>query len=177
LLRFASPFRNKSSRTNFWKALHRALEVREYQGILKSTIGVAFLGTPFQGSHNCFYTATQLRVAVVIHIGGEVSNELVKYLKNDASGRGELDELVQRFCEIVQNDDLKFPMICFYETQRLDFSKVVRDLPPQFTKQLDSNNTGIVSLHFTSMWLALTPIARPAEFRLPSRSTPACLRC
>jgi hypothetical protein len=151
LSRFASPSLNLSSRTKFWKALHRALEIREYQGILRSTVGVAFLGTPFQGSHACFYTAAQLRIAVAVHMGGEVSNELVRYLRNDAGGRGELDELIQRFCEMVENNELKFPMVCFYETLSTDFSKVIRNLPPEFADQLDSDNTGIVSLHFTSM--------------------------
>jgi hypothetical protein len=110
-------------------------------------------------------------------MGGEVSNELVKYLRNDAGGRGELDELVQRFCEMLDNNELKFPMVCFYENQSTDFSKVVRNLPPEFTKQLDSDNTGIVSFHFTTVWPALTLLARPTTFCLPSRSTAVWARC
>jgi hypothetical protein len=137
---------NISRRADIWKALHRALEVREYKGILRSTVGVAFLGTPFQGSHESFYTAAQLRIAVALQMGGEASVELVNYLRSDGEGVGQLDELVQRFCEMAADGELTFPMVCFYETQRTDFSKIVRDLPPEFAEQLDHDNTGIVSL-------------------------------
>ncbi|PVH68034.1 hypothetical protein DL98DRAFT_475129 [Cadophora sp. DSE1049] len=123
------------------KSLHRAREVPEYQGILRSTVGVAFLGTPFRGSHESFYSATQLRAIVAIHMGREASSELIKYL--DARG-AELDELVQRFCEMVEHHEFKFPIVCFYETQRTDFSKVVKELPIEFVKCLNSDSTGIL---------------------------------
>ncbi|PHH87967.1 hypothetical protein CDD83_8168 [Cordyceps sp. RAO-2017] len=132
-------------------ALHRAREVREYQDILRSTVGIAFLGTPFQGSNEHFYTVTQLRIAVAIWMGGAASDELVKYLRNDASGRGQLDEVIQRFCEMIEDSEFKIAIVCFYETQPTDFTKVVCQLPPQFVKQLDNAYTGIVS--FPSYWL------------------------
>jgi hypothetical protein len=133
---------------------------------------VVFLGTPFQGSHESFYTATQLRLAVAIQEGGEASSELLKYLRNDVGGRGELDELVQRFREVIEHQRFKFPMVCFYETQSSDFTKVIKDLPTEYAKQLNSDHTGIVSLHPRSMTLALTWIARSATFGLLAGPTP-----
>jgi hypothetical protein len=100
-------------------------------------------------------------------MGGETSKELVKYLKSDM-GRGELDELVQRFCEMNQYDKFKFPIVCFYETRRTDFVKVMGDLPNEFAKHLDSDNTGIVSLHFMRISLALTLSSLSRGIRLAS---------
>ncbi|XP_044720024.1 ankyrin repeats (3 copies) domain-containing protein [Hirsutella rhossiliensis] len=97
-----------------------------------------------RGSHESFFTATQLRVVVAIHMRGDSSSELVKYLGNDAGGRGELDEIVQRFCEMVEDKEFKFPMVCFYETQPTDFTTVIRKLPPEFIKCLGSDNKGIL---------------------------------
>lgn len=105
---------------------------------------MAFLGTPFQGSHEGFFTAAQLRVAVALTMRGETANELVDYLRNDDRGRRELDDLVHLFCEMVNNNRSKFPIVCFYERLQTDFTKVVRDLPPEFAKRLN-NCTGTVS--------------------------------
>ncbi|PHH87037.1 hypothetical protein CDD83_9396 [Cordyceps sp. RAO-2017] len=53
----------KSQDTNW--ALHRASEAHNaYQGILKSIVQLAFLGTPFQGSHDSFLTASRIRLLV-----------------------------------------------------------------------------------------------------------------
>jgi len=103
---------------------------------------VAFLGTPFQGSDEGYLSAAQLRIAVARSMGGETSDELVQYLKTDASR--ELDELVQRFCEMIRAKEFSFPIICFYETQWTDFTKVIKNLPLPFVKQLDVNMKGIL---------------------------------
>ncbi|KAI0855015.1 ARM repeat-containing protein [Xylaria cubensis] len=126
------------------KALHRAQEVPEYKNMLTFTAGIAFLGTPFQGSHASFYDATQLRIAVAESMGGEVSNEMVKYLRNSDDGRRELDELVQRFRELIEQEAFKFPMICFYETRQTDFRKVMRNLPRAFVQELGGRESGIL---------------------------------
>lgn len=84
-------------------------------------------------------------------MGGETSHEMVNYLRTDAGGRRELDELVQRFCEMLEQDDFKIPMVCFYETQRTDFTKVISNLSPEFVKHLNGDCSGIVSFHCTGM--------------------------
>ncbi|EFY98052.2 nacht nucleoside triphosphatase [Metarhizium robertsii ARSEF 23] len=127
------------------KALHRASEGHsKYQNILKSTVGIAFLGTPFQGSNKGFITSTQLRLNIAISSGGETADELVKYLNNNDSERKQLDEVVQQFCEMANSKMFKFPIICFYETRRTDFKKVLKELTPEFRKALGKHDTGIL---------------------------------
>ncbi|KAH8880627.1 hypothetical protein GQ53DRAFT_669415, partial [Thozetella sp. PMI_491] len=147
------------------KALHRAQEVPEYRGILRSTVGIAFLGTPFRGAHESFCTANQLRISVAMQASGEASSDLIRYLQKDNGGR-ELDESIQRFCEMVENEEYKFPMVCFYETQRTDFTKVLRHLPPQIIESLDSNHTGIVrfaTAHVSTPINSLLSLSRASQ--------------
>lgn len=130
------------------KALYRAAESSsKYRDILKSTAGVAFLGTPFQGSHQGFYTAAQLRAAVAISMSGEGSEHLVEYLNNDVNARESLDELVRLFTEMVFRKQFNFSIICFHETLPTDFRAVVKNLPPEFAERLGDNKTGIVCSH------------------------------
>lgn len=79
----------------------------------------------------------------------EASDELVDYLRNDASGRRELDELVQQFSEMVHKNRFEFSIVCFYETRRTDFTKVIKKLPPEFTQDLDGDEAGIVRFAFS----------------------------
>jgi hypothetical protein len=142
--------------------------------MLKSTIGVAFIGTPFQGSHQGFFTATQLRLNIAISAGGETADELIKYLSNNNRERRQLDDVVQQFCEMVHNNRFKFPIRCFYETQRTDFKKVLGKLSPEYRKELGENDTGIVS--YTNLQIivlqSLTTPAGSRTFSLPSRPRP-----
>ncbi|KAI1739554.1 ARM repeat-containing protein [Xylaria scruposa] len=129
------------------KALHRAPEVREYKQMLTYTAGIVFLGTPFQGSDEAFFNATQLRIEVAVSMGGEASDKMVKYLKNSNNGKrelDELDELVQRFRQLVADEKFNFPMICFYETRRTDFKKVINKLSPGYVARLKGDESGIL---------------------------------
>lgn len=96
----------------------------------------------------------------------ETSNDLVRYLENEPSERGELDELVQRFCEMLAAEEFKFPIFCFYETQRTDFTKVIRNLPPEFLKLLDSDKKGIVSSPLLSTNFILSPRSLSMKIQL-----------
>lgn len=133
------------------KALQRASEGNsEYQGLLNSTIGAAFLGTPFRGSHNAFYSSADLRLAIALSQGVEANGELLKYLLDETtrSGRGELDGVVQRFTQMIVHNNFKFPIVCYYETRTTNFKALVKDLgklPKGFAKTLDSNGNGVVS--------------------------------
>ncbi|KAH7370292.1 armadillo-type protein [Rhexocercosporidium sp. MPI-PUGE-AT-0058] len=127
------------------KALHRSFERQSrYQNILDSTVGVAFLGTPFQGSHCGFLTATQLRLDIAISMGGETADELVKYLSNNEGERRQLDDVVQLFCEMVSNKSFSFPIRCFYETHKTDFKNVLKNLSSEHRTELGKNDTGIL---------------------------------
>lgn len=128
------------------KALVRAADTwgkTGYREILKFTLGIAFLGTPFQGSHRSLCTVTEQRVAVAVAAGGQSSQELVKYLRAEGH-RGELDELVKRFCEMTTHDSVEVEVVCFYETLHTDFTSIVGKLPAEFAKGLTVEKTGIV---------------------------------
>jgi hypothetical protein len=145
-------FYNMQGRSDIVKALHQASELKsKYHDIFRSTVGVAFLGTPFQCSYKGLFTSAQLRIAVALFMGNEASDNLVQYLKADASGCRELDELVQRFRQMVADDKIRFPIICFYETQRTDFTNAINKLPLEFVNLLNDDNKRIVSNWF--IWL------------------------
>lgn len=137
---------NYMASTDIWKALHRASESHnEYHYILKSTVGVMFLGTPFQGSSKGFLTAVHLRLAVAVAMGGETADGLLNYLNNNENERRQLDDVVQQFCEMVASKSFNFPIRCFYETHRTDFSKIIHKLPAQYHAELGKDSAGIVS--------------------------------
>ncbi|RTE78459.1 hypothetical protein BHE90_007052 [Fusarium euwallaceae] len=117
---------------------------RNYQDIYHSTIGAIFLGTPFQGTHEGFCTAAELRVAVAVSSGAETAKGLVAFLKNEPDERGYLDQLVERFYFMINDKKLGIPVVCFYETQETDFTKVIKKLPSKFVKTLDGKKRGIL---------------------------------
>ncbi|KAI1125082.1 hypothetical protein F5Y10DRAFT_268422 [Nemania abortiva] len=125
------------------KALQRASEEdSKYQQILNSTAGVIFLGTPFQGNGKSSCSAADLRITIALSEGTEANGELVKYLREDTTcGRGELDDIVQRFMKVVSQDSYKFPIVCFYETRKTQVGALVKrinDVPEAFRKTIDS---------------------------------------
>ncbi|KAH7111217.1 hypothetical protein EDB81DRAFT_671605 [Dactylonectria macrodidyma] len=127
------------------KALLLASEAfGDYQEIYQSTTGAVFLGTPFQGTNQGFCTAAHLRVAVAVSSGSETTKELLTYLRNEPNERGELDQLVERFCVMINHEQFIIPVVCFYETQETDFTKVIKDLPPEFVKGLGGHTAGIL---------------------------------
>ncbi|KAI0414058.1 ARM repeat-containing protein [Xylaria grammica] len=144
-------------------ALHRAYEVPGYRDIFEFTVGAVFLGTPFQGSDQSFYSAAQQRLVVALSAGGEVSNQMVEYLNNSDGKRGELDELVQRFRELHLQEAFKFPMICFYETRETDFTKVIDKLPREYVSCLRGKHKGILVPEHSACFQGLPKL--PLEVR------------
>jgi len=124
----------------------------KYFEILRYTVGVAFLGTPFRGSWPTGYTATQLRIAAAMSASAqerfESSQELVQLLRSGTTENpSPLDELVNTFVEQIQFGPYKFPIVCFYETRHANFSAVLRTLPADFVQtQVDENGHGIVCM-------------------------------
>ncbi|KAI1082000.1 hypothetical protein F5B20DRAFT_534045 [Whalleya microplaca] len=131
------------------KAMHRASHVHsKYLDILYSTFGIVFLGTPFQGSHESFYNATSLRLAVAITMSAETSGGLLSYLRTQRDEDERLEGLFQCFCELIGQLESKIRIVCFYETHRTDFSKILKNLPTKFRKSLKGETSGIlVPLH------------------------------
>jgi hypothetical protein len=124
----------------------------KYFNILHNTVGVAFLGTPFQGSWPTGYMAAQLRIAVATNAsdeeGIEYSRELPEFLRRGTEDDpSPLDELVITFTELISSDASKFPVVCVYETRHTKFSAVTRTLPRDFVQtKVNANGHGIVSL-------------------------------
>lgn len=110
---------------------------------MDSTAGITFLGTPFQGTHETFGAAVDIRVLVALEAGGQGANKLVHYLRKEDGGHKELDELVQVFREMVNSRSV--PIVCFYERQRSDF-RVLRERLPSDYNHLQLEDFGIVSL-------------------------------
>lgn len=107
--------------------------------ILRYTVGAAFLGTPFRGSWGVGYTAAQLRIAVAMKAQMEenvvYSRELVEYLRSGTMDKpGPLDELVNTFSELIHSDAFKFPLVCFFENRKTDFSAILRNLPSDYVQ-------------------------------------------
>ncbi|RGP63215.1 ankyrin repeat [Fusarium longipes] len=117
----------------------------KYRQVLDFTVGVAFLGTPFLGSWETGYSVADLRVAVAVESGGEYNRELMEYLRQGTTEfPSPLDDLVQRFSEMVHHEDFKFGKVCFYETRHTNFSAYRKKLPKSYADQLDANGHGIV---------------------------------
>lgn len=113
--------------------------------MLDFTVGVAFLGTPFQGSWDLGYSVADLRIAVAIEAGHEYNRELMEYLRQGtAAAPSPLDALVQRFTEMIHHEDFKFGKVCFYETRHTDFSPYRKKLPKNYADRLDETGHGIV---------------------------------
>ncbi|EXU98174.1 ankyrin repeat protein [Metarhizium robertsii] len=120
---------------------------KNYRQILDCTIGVVFLGTPFRGSWEFGYTTADVRVSAAIATETEFTRELIEYLKQGTPELpGPLDQLVQRFSEMIHHRDFNFDKVCFYETRRTDFSAKIKKmtLPESYTKNLDTKGRGIV---------------------------------
>ncbi|RGP71810.1 ankyrin repeat [Fusarium sporotrichioides] len=128
-----------------------------YKDIYRLTIGAIFLGTPFQGTHEGFCTAADLRVSVARVSGEETTRELLAYLESEPNERGELDQLVERFSIMINHDDFKIPIRCFYETQPTDFTKIIKDLPSRFVKDLHGKSKGVLVPKSSACLLGHTP--------------------
>ncbi len=121
-----------------------------FDRILNSTVGVAFLGTPFRGSWRTGYVNAKLWCDLAQREKAAYSQELVQYLRSDSRSDGggapsPLDELVQKFTEMTQHDAFKFPITCFYETRDARFSSYLARFPANFQqKQIDPDGHDIV---------------------------------
>lgn len=58
-------------------------------------------------------------------MGAEANGYLIGYLLQKHNER---EEMVQRFCEMVDCEELRFEIVCFYETHRADYRNAMRQV-------------------------------------------------
>lgn len=137
------------------KALVRATEQshprrERNQQMLDSVIGLVFLGTPFVSSWETGRKAAEMRLKAArlaaAEEGIQYSTELVSYLAPTTPDvPSPLDELVQRFREMVAHSEFKIPIVCFYETRHTNFSAYKSRLPKSDgPTEFDGPGSGIV---------------------------------
>ncbi|KAI0100211.1 hypothetical protein GGR51DRAFT_564237 [Nemania sp. FL0031] len=99
-----------------------------YEHILRYTVGVAFLGTHFKETDTLLYDITLMRIVAARDARSESTEELAEYLRNIKS-RSYLKEMIGAFCYLKDSPKYKFPVVCFYETEKTDVKGLVRRLP------------------------------------------------
>lgn len=105
------------------QALVESAVNEEFQDIARLTVGVAFLGTPFQGTDQNLHAVTMLRIRDAIQ-SGQPSNVQLGKLLDERHDRSELDELVSKFSELMEQPKHKFPVACFCETAPTNLLRV-----------------------------------------------------
>lgn len=117
-------------------AYHSKGKAKRYSQILYATVGIVFLGTPFRGSWEAGTQNAQLWVDLARAQHDEFSQELSQYLrphgrKDAGGGPSPLDEVVQRFAELIHHEAFKVPVVCFYETRATKKSSLFKALPSE----------------------------------------------
>lgn len=105
------------------QALVESAVNEDYQDIARLTVGVVFLGTPFQGTDENLRAVTMVRIRDAIE-SGRPSNEQLGRLLDDKHDRTDLDELVSKFSELIKQPKHQFPVVCFCETEPTNLEKV-----------------------------------------------------
>ncbi|KAH7126548.1 hypothetical protein B0J13DRAFT_565635 [Dactylonectria estremocensis] len=86
--------------------------------VLDYTVGVTFLGTPFRGSWATGTAALDARLDSAAKNNKEYTRELGMYLKMGTPEKpSPLGPLVQRFSQMVSEDEFKFDIVCAYESR------------------------------------------------------------
>ncbi|KAI1085951.1 P-loop containing nucleoside triphosphate hydrolase protein [Rostrohypoxylon terebratum] len=97
-----------------------AQEGSKYRQILRSTVGIVFLATPFFGT-DAARPASWLVVVKGI-MGKDASDQLIK----DLEARHDfVRERVQKFAEIANSNAIRLPIRCFYETKKTKIAKKI----------------------------------------------------
>ena len=120
--------------------------------IHESVVGLAFLGTPFNGSWTTGNKTAAMRVDVARQAAAEegiqYSAELISYLtRSTVDGSNPLDEMVQRFHEMVADKDYNVSLACFYETRHTKHSASLSRVPRpkrNLQTEVDRDGHGIV---------------------------------
>src|SRR4051812_21340100 len=90
-------------------------EGSRYKDVLRFTVGIAFLATPFRGSDASKQAQWQVVVGGIM--GEQTSSQLVEALNSKDK---ELRKLTQAFAELVRRPSIGLPLYCFYETRKTE---------------------------------------------------------
>lgn len=103
------------------------------------------MGVPFRGSHSTLHDTCLLRASIGLQLGFGANSYLVHYLlhRND-----ELDELVKRFCQMVEHDELRFTIVCFFETRPADYTKAMQAVKQKVEDGMTQSSDGKNLLEF-----------------------------
>lgn len=100
--------------------IYAATHGSRYHDILRSTIGILFLGTPFRGS---FATgAAKWPILYNQLLGQETSRLQIQVLEKKTHL---LEDLLRKFSEIAREPWLNLPIVCAYETKPTQILKAV----------------------------------------------------
>lgn len=95
-------------------------EHNEFHRILKATVGITFLGTPFRGSEAA--TAAEIRIAIARWAGYAATDRLVKDLD---LRNGILEDLIVTFTDLLHDPPTRIPIRCFYETKPSNIARAI----------------------------------------------------
>ncbi|RDW57811.1 hypothetical protein BP5796_12612 [Coleophoma crateriformis] len=100
-----------------------------YHHALLATVGAVFLATPFSGSG----AATQAKWLVTVKgiLGEQSSDQLVRNLEEK---HDDVLQLVRKFAEIANDDSVRLPVQCFFETRKTTLLRKL--LPPSLAASL-----------------------------------------
>lgn len=117
-------------------AYHARRKAKSYSQILHATVGILFLGTPFRGSWEAGTQNAKICIDLARAQRDEFSQELPQYLRphgrEDAGGGpSPLDEVVQRFAEMLHHEAFEVPIVCFYETRATKKISLFKGVPPE----------------------------------------------
>ncbi|KAL2868909.1 uncharacterized protein BJX67DRAFT_379844 [Aspergillus lucknowensis] len=119
-----------------------------YEYILRATVGILFLGTPFRGSSAASIAQWQVSMGRVL--GRESSKGLVKSLNEHDE---QLDEIRMKFTQLMRRPKLEMPIECVYETRKTRLlRRVVRGYPERMLTYL-LPRTHLIVVHRSSACL------------------------
>jgi hypothetical protein len=116
--------------------LHQVLIERSQSTIARATAGIAFLGTPFRGTHDKFHEELP-KMAEANNISN-VNDKILHYLRKDNST---LEDLVDAFLDMrMRSSGSDMPrVVCFFECLETRVNKIVNDPQPLKVNTLSMN--------------------------------------
>ena len=98
--------------------LHSEAHAQDFGDILKSTVGIIFMGTPFRGTES----------AALVHIFTRVTSLFVEsdtsLVNQISSGSESLKDVLYDFCLLINQSLIS--LFCFFEQHKTDLAKIAR---------------------------------------------------
>lgn len=119
--------------------------------LLDYTVGVTFLGCPFRGSWAIGTVALTARLEKAKKDNKEFTYEFGQYLKTGTPEKpSPLVPLVQRFSEMISEDEFKFDIVCAFESRDAYLDALKKRAPTLDIKDCEHHIVcfGYVSFYF-----------------------------